>query len=64
VSEDTFAIYDVSGSEMEGIISSETTIVAAKLLGQVSEHGDLHATETTLITRFVGELHMCEMRIN
>ena len=61
VSKDTLAIDDESGSKVESIISGEATIVATELLGQVSEHGDLHTTKTTLITWLVGELHMSEV---
>ena len=64
VSKDTLAVNDEGGSEVESIISSKATIVAAELLGKVSEHRDLHATETTLLTGLVGKLLMSEVGIN
>ena len=64
VSQDTLAIDDEGGTEVEGIISGEAAIVAAELLGQISEHGDLHSTEATLLTRLVGELLMSKVRVN
>jgi hypothetical protein len=64
VSQDTLAIYDKGGTEVEGIISGEATIVAAKLLGQISKHGNLHSTEATLFTGLVGELLVSEVRVN
>ena len=64
VSQNTLTIDDEGGTEVEGIISGEATIVAAKLLGQVSKHGDLHSTETALLAGLVGELLMSEVGVN
>jgi hypothetical protein len=64
VSQDTLAINDKGGTEVEGIIGSEATIVAAELLGQISKHGNLHSTEATLFTGLVGELLVSEVRVN
>lgn len=64
VSQDTLAIYDKGGTEVEGIISGEATIVAAELLGQISKHGNLHSTEATLFTGLVGELLVSEVGVN
>jgi hypothetical protein len=64
VSQDTLAIDDEGGTEVEGIISGEAAIVTAELLGQISEHGDLHSTEATLLTRLVGELLMSKVGVN
>jgi hypothetical protein len=64
VSQDTLAIYDKGGTEVEGIISGEATIVAAELLGQISKHRDLHSTEATLFTGLVCELLVSEVGVN
>jgi hypothetical protein len=64
VSQNTLAIDDKGGTEVQGIISGEATIVAAELLGQVSKHGDLHSTEATLLAGFVGELLVSEVGVN
>ena len=64
VSQNTLAIDDKGGTEVQGIISGEATIVAAELLGQVSKHGDLHSTEATLLAGLVGELLMSEVGVN
>ena len=64
VSEDALTVNDKGGSEVESIISSEASIVAAELLSKISVHGDLHAAEATLFTGLVGKLLMSEVRIN
>ena len=64
VSEDALTVNDKGGSEVESIISSEASIVAAELLGKISVHGDLHSAEATLFTRLVGKLLMSEVRVN
>ena len=64
VSQNTLAIDDKGGTEVQGVISGEATIVAAKLLGQVSKHGDLHSTEATLLAGLVGELLVSEVGVN
>lgn len=64
VSEHALAIDDEGGAEVEGVIGGEAAIVAAELLGQVSEHGDLHATEATLLSGLVGELLVTEVGVN
>jgi hypothetical protein len=64
VAEGTLTINDECSTEVKSIISGEAAIVAAELLGQVSEHGYLHATEATLLTGLVGELHMCEVGVD
>ena len=64
VSENTLPIDDESGAEMKSIISCEASIVATKLLSEVSEHGNLHAAEATLLTRLVGKLLVSEMGVN
>ena len=61
VSQHTLAIDDKGGTEVEGIISGEATVVTAELLGQISEHGYLHSTESALFTGLVGELLVSEM---
>ena len=64
VSEDTLSIYDVGSAEVKRIISGEAAIVAAELLSQVSEHGNLHAAEAALLTGLVCELLVSKVRVN
>ena len=64
VPEDTLSIYDVSCSEMKSIVSCEAAIIAAKLLGEVGEHGNLHSTEATLLTGLVSKLHVREVGVD
>jgi len=64
VSEDSLAVDDEGGAEVKGVVGGEAAVVAAELLGQVSEHGDLHAAEATLLTGLVGELLVSEVRVN
>lgn len=64
MSEDSIAIDDIGGSEVDSLILGKATIVSTKLFGQISEHGDLHATKTTLVSGFVGPFHMGEVGID
>ena len=64
MAEDTLAVDDEGGAEVKGVIGGKAAVVAAELLGQISEHGDLHATEATLVTGLVGELHMGKVGVN
>lgn len=64
VSEDSLAVDDESSAEVKSIVGGEAAVVAAELLGQVSEHGDLHAAEATLLAGLVGKLLVSEVRVN
>jgi hypothetical protein len=46
------------------VVGSEAAIVAPELLSQVSKHGNLHASETALLTGLVCELLVSEVRVN
>lgn len=64
VSEHSLAIYDVSGTEVKSVVSSEAPVVSSKLLSEICEHGNFHAAQATLLSRFVCELLVSEVRVN
>ena len=64
VSEDSLAIYDVCGTEVKCVVSSEAPVVSSKLLSQICEHGNLHAAEATLLTGLICELLVSEVRVD
>ena len=64
MSEGSLAVNDESRSEVYGIISVQASVVFADLLGKICQHGDLHATEATLVSGLVSELHVSEVGVD
>ena len=49
---------------MKSIISSKASVVTAKLLGEICEHGNLHSSKTTLVAGLLCEFSMGEVRVD
>jgi len=64
VAQDSVSIDDEGSAEVESIISSKASVVAAKLLGKICKHGNLHSAEATLLAGLLCELSMSEVRVN
>ena len=61
VTENTLAINDEGGAEVQCIIGSQASVVTTELLGQVSKHGDLHTAEASFTAGLLGELSMSKV---
>lgn len=67
VSHDTFVINDVGGTEGDTSIITvlnEAAVLLGDLLGNISDHGDVHLAETTLLAVLLGVLHVSELGVD
>jgi len=67
VSHDTLVINDVGGTEGDASIVTvlnEAAVLLGDLLGNISNHGDVHLAEATLLAVLLGVLHVSELRVN
>ena len=64
VSQDSLAVDDIGGAEVECVVSGQAAVVPSELLRQICEHGDLHSAEASLIAGLVRELLMGEVGVD
>ena len=67
MSHDTLVIDDVGGTEGDTSIVTvlnEATVVLGNLLGDISNHGDVHLAKATLLAVLLGVLHVSEVGVD
>ena len=67
MSEDSRSVNNVSGTECDTVVTTflnERAIGLSDALGEIRYHGDVHLTEATFSSRFLGVLHVGEVGVD